>query len=312
MAAELGQSSQTRVAAQDLIRLRLAARHLTLTGKRPVSSVIAGVHASRFRGRGVDFVESRNYEIGDDIRDLDWRVTARTGRPHTKVFQEERERPVLVLLDLNPSMYFGTRGCLKVVQGARLAALIGWAATRRGDRIGGLLFHGDAHHEIRPAGGRRGALRLISLISRWGEACATAEFARPDADLGAALKRLRRIARPGSLVFLLSDFYAPGPECERHLAALRQHNDVVACRVCDPLELQLPPPGAYPVSDGISHGVLDLRRNSVRAAYRRFVDEHADWLRQLCRKHALSPLTAQTTDDPTEVLGRLFRLREAA
>ncbi len=310
--AAVTSNSPVTITAQELIRLRLAARRLNLTGSRPVSSVIAGVHASRFRGRGVDFVESRNYEIGDDIRDLDWRVTARTGRPHTKVFQEERERPVLVLLDLNPSMYFGTRGCLKVVQGARLAALIGWAAIRRGDRVGGLIFNRREHCEIRPAGGRRGVLRMISLISQWAESSATVEFSDLGHDLAAALERLRRIARPGSLVFLLSDFYAFAPDCERHLSLLRQHNDVVACRVCDPLELELPPPGAYPVSDGSSHGLLDLRRGAVREAYRRFVEEHAERLKQLTRKHGLTALTALTTDDPTEVLGRLFRIRDVA
>lgn len=301
-----------RVSAEELIRLRHRARNLNLTGKVPVTSVIAGVHTSRFRGRGVDFLESRNYEIGDDFRDLDWKVTARTGKPHTKVFQEERERPVITLVDFNPSMYFGTRVRLKTVQAARLAAVVGWAAVRRGDRIGGLIYRGDTHHEVRPAGGRRGVLRFIRLLSQWSESYAPSDFTEPDSGLDQALKRLRRVARPGSLVFLISDFFAAGPECERHLAYLRKHNDVIACHVCDAVELDPPPPASYPVSDGVHSGVLDLHRSGTRSDYRDFFQHNQAVAIQAMRKQGVPRLVIRTEEDAADAISRMFRQREAA
>ena len=146
--------------SDELVRCRLQARDLRLDSRLSARSAITGVHASRFRGRGMDYQESRVYQSGDDIRSMDWRVTARTGRAHVKLYQEERERPVVVMVDLGPGMFFATRGAFKSVIAARAAALIGWAAIQNGDRIGALLFNGG-HHEIRPQGGQRGVLRLI-------------------------------------------------------------------------------------------------------------------------------------------------------
>ena len=121
---------------------------------------LAGDHLSRFRGRGMDYRESRAYQPGDDVRSMDWRITARTGVPHVKLYQEERERPVVLFLDLNPGMFFGSRGMLKSVAAARAAALVAWAAAERGDRVGAMLFDGG-HCDLPPRGGRHGVLRLI-------------------------------------------------------------------------------------------------------------------------------------------------------
>lgn len=305
------QESGLQVTAQELIGLRHRARNLVFCSKRPVSSVIAGAHVSRFRGRGVDFLESRHYIVGDDIRNLDWKVTARTGKPHTKVFQEERERPIITLLDLNPSMYFGTRRRLKVVQAARLAATIGWATIRRGDRIGGLIYSGNTHHEVKPAGGRRGALRFISLITRWAEAYTPVDFTHHSEGLAAALKRLRRIARPGSLIFLVSDFYAANEGCERHLAYLRKHNDVIACQVLDAIETQPPPPAAYPVSDGVSSALLDLS-GAGRERYVEFFQRQSERVKTMLRQQGIVRVVVQGEDDAAEVLARLFKRRGIA
>jgi uncharacterized protein (DUF58 family) len=128
------QGDGIHLSAAELIALRPRCHALRLPMRQPAASALAGAYRSRFRGRGVDFVESRNYQPGDDIRNMDWRVTARTGRPHTKVFQEERERPVLIVLDASPSLFFGTRKMLKSVAAGKLAAAVAWAAVRRGDR----------------------------------------------------------------------------------------------------------------------------------------------------------------------------------
>ena len=127
-------NAATRVTSRELIELRRHARKLDLTRRRPALAQLAGNHASRFRGRGMDYQESRAYQPGDDIRNMDWRVTARSGRAHTKLFQEERERPVVFCIDLGPSLFFATRGALKSVIAARAATLLAWAAAAQGDR----------------------------------------------------------------------------------------------------------------------------------------------------------------------------------
>jgi uncharacterized protein (DUF58 family) len=261
--------ASVQVDARDLIGLRLEARTLSLSSRRPVTFALAGPHHSRFRGRGMDYQESRHYQPGDDIRNMDWRVTARAGGPHTKVYQAERERPVVVLADFGPTMFFGTRGTFKSVAAARTAALIAWAAVAGRDRVGALIFNGD-HRELAPCGGRRGVLRLIRALVEAGHPEHGANGVPEPGGLSAALVRLRRVARPGSLVFVLSDFYAADGETARHLSQLRQHNDLVACQIVDPLELSPPHPGLYGISDGQSDGVLDTRAKASRdevAAY---------------------------------------------
>jgi len=290
-----------RVTSQELIRLRLAARELRFGSRRPSHSTIAGAHASRFRGRGMDYLESRGYQSGDDIRNMDWRVTARAGEPHVKLYTEERERPVVVMLDLNPGMFFGTRGAFKSVIAARAAALIGWAAVRHHDRIGGLIFNG-AHHELRPLGGQRGALRLIRVLVEATDPAAGLRQTGHVGPLTEALRRLRRVARPGSLVFLLSDFYGIDADSRVHLQRLRQHSDVVACQVVDALEVHAPPPGRYGIGDGNRSAMLDTRSAARQSAYERFFAGHHQQVEELMKSSAVPLIRLATTDDVVERL----------
>ena len=293
-------SEGARVAPAELIALRHRAAGLRLDARRRATSATSGVHESRFRGRGVDYQESRAYQPGDDIRNMDWRVTARTGAPHTKLYQEERERPVILVLDYNASVFFGTRGCFKSVQLARIASLTAWATVRHGDRVGAFVFGHGEHLELRPAGGRRGALRLIRGLVQWTNDVPEAQ--REMAYMGEAIRRLRRVARPGSLILLLSDFYSLDDATERHLTALRQHNDVLACRVVDPLELAAPPPGRYAVSDGSRRGLLNLVGSSARRDYRQYFEQMNERVTTLMRRRSVPLLTVRTSDDPVEAL----------
>jgi uncharacterized protein (DUF58 family) len=296
--------------AAELIALRPRCHALRLPMRQAAASALAGAYRSRFRGRGVDFVESRNYQPGDDIRNMDWRVTARTGRAHTKVFQEERERPVLVVLDAGPSLYFGTRRRLKSVAAGQLAAAIAWSAVRRGDRIGGFLFAPGRHLEIRPAGGRRGAMRMIQGLVDWLEPDAAARQAGSAAGLqplSLALERVRHAVRPGSLVIVISDFFSLDENSNRHLSRLRQHNDVIACQVLDAAEHELPP-GRYPISDGERAAVLDMGLPGSRKRYQAMGLEHLDEPRRLFQKHQCGWLTLHTDDDPVDLLGRELRI----
>lgn len=295
-----------RVSREELLQLRHSARELPLDSRQAATSVISGAHVSRFRGRGMDYLESRGYQPGDDIRSMDWRVTARSGRAHIKVYQEERERPIVVMLDLGPGMFFATRGVFKSVIAARAAALIGWSAVHHGDRIGALLFNGE-HRELRPLGGSRGALRLIRTLVEMTDPERAPDGRGDSANrqhLNEALMRLRRVARPGSLVFLLSDFYGCDADTRRHLLSLRKHNDVCALQIVDAIEFAPPAPGYYPISDGRHSGLLDTRSPSRRRAYQAYFGAHHRAVRELMQQCAVPLQQLATTDAVAQVLRR--------
>ena len=299
------QGDGIHLSAEELISLRPRCHALRLPMRQPAASALAGAYRSRFRGRGVDFLESRNYQPGDDIRNMDWRVTARTGKAHTKVFQEERERPVLVVLDAGPTLYFGTRRRLKSVAAGQLAAAVAWSAVRRGDRIGGFLFAPGRHREIRPAGGRRGAMRMIQGLVDW------LQPEQQDADspepLSTALERVRHTVRPGSLVVIISDFFGLDEHCNRHLSRLRQHSDVIGCQVLDAAEHELPV-GRYPITDGEQATVLDTSRSASRNRYEAMSNKHINEPRRLFQKHNCGWMVLNSDDDPVDVLGRELRV----
>ena len=288
-----------QIQPQELIQLRLSARGIKLDSQHRATASKVGLQHSRFRGRGVDFLESRNYQPGDDIRTMDWRVTARTGKPHTKIYQEERERPIITMLDYNASMFFGTKIAFKSVIAARLAALIGWAAIHNNDRIGAFLFNSKSHLDTPPASGRSAVLRVIGELVNWTNRQPDSESrAEPSSgSLSIALQRLRRVTRPGSLVFLISDFYSLDDDSEQHLARLRQHNDIVACQIADVLELAPPPPGRYGVTDGLHTRILDTRLRQLREHYRHYFVEHHGRIYELTRKRNIPLITIATHDD---------------
>jgi len=293
------------LSADELISLRPRCHSLRLPMRQPAASALAGAYRSRFRGRGVDFLESRNYQPGDDIRNMDWRVTARTGKAHTKVFQEERERPVLVVIDAGPTLYFGTRRRLKSVAAGQMAAAIAWSAVRRGDRIGGFLFAPGAHREIRPAGGRRGAMRMIQGLVDWLQP--EQHSGNSPEPLSIALERVRHTVRPGSLVVIISDFFGLDEHCNRHISRLRQHSDVIGCQVLDAAEHQLPP-GRYPITDGEQATVLDTAHGNSRQRYETMSNRHLSEPRRLFQRHNCGWLVLNSDDDPVDVLGRELRV----
>ena len=300
--------SPVRVTLADLLRLRVAGEAVRLTAPR-VRVAASGGHLSPYKGRGVEFDESRLYQPGDDLRTIDWRVTARTGKPHTKVFREERNRPVFVWLDLRRPMLFATRGAYKGVRAAEIAALIAWSAVANGDRLGGLVFSETEHHELRPSLGMRAALRLfqkISADSLWDPA---ARASAQDADADHALVRLTRVARPGSLIFLISDFRRLGADAERHLRELSGHCDLVLVHVFDPVEAELPPPGRYRVVSGGRTLSIETSNDALRRKYRERFAARVDALRSLANRPSIHLLECATHADARALLAQKFRQR---
>ena len=267
----------------------------------------AGTHLSKLRGRGMDFSEARNYQAGDEIRHMEWRVTARTGRPHVKVYQEERERPVVILTDFNPSMHFGTRIAFKSVVAARLAALIAWTAAKQGDRVGGIVFSAVAHNEYTPASRQAGVLPLLASLSHYTHEHNPKSERMPDArSLNHALLRLRRVAKPGSILVLISDFYTMDTDSEQHLSRLSRHNDIIAYHVCDPLELAPPKPAQYAITDGKHEILLDTTLDSVRFSYQFYCEQRIAALQAQCKRLKMQYIQITAMTDLPQLVRQTF------
>lgn len=305
------------ISLRELIAEKPAGERIRLSAPRIKAAAIGG-HLSPFKGRGVEFDESRPYQEGDDLRTMDWRVTARSGKPHTKVFREERNRPVLIWLDTCASMMFATRGAYKAVVAARMAGLIAWSAVANGDQLGGLVFNESAHEELRPRLGRRSALRLLRLVAAspaWTGRPVAAKPAKAAPGAGepgpalAALERLARVARPGSLVFLLSDFMALDQPFERRIRQLASHCDVQLVQIFDPVEAELPPPGRYRIAMGKRMLTIDTSDEATRASYRAAFEQRRTALRLLARLPGMRLIACATDEDPALILTRHYARR---
>jgi len=296
-------ASPVSVSQAGLIRLNGPAKAIALNVLR-VNSLQTGAYVSRFRGRGMEFDESRPYQPGDDPRSIDWRVTARSTTAYTKLFREERERPVLVMVDLRASMHFATQGCFKSVNACRAAALLAWAAHHRGDRLGGLIFGDTIHRELKPKLGRQAALRFVHEMAEhpdWNSR------ERSDGDDGEfqltqAMSALRRVARPGSLVVIISDFQGFSRAAKSYLSSIARHNEVLALFLNDPIERQLPPPGRYRLVAGEDEMAIDTFSKAARRDYANTFEARSHELGVFCHRYGVHLLPLSTEDDPVAAL----------
>ena len=296
-------ASPIGVTQSGLIRLNAPARAIALDVLR-VSSLQTGAYVSHFRGRGMEFDESRPYQPGDDPRSIDWRVTARSTTAYTKLFREERERPVLVVVDLRANMHFATRGCYKSVNASRAAALLAWAAHHRGDRLGGLIFGDTVHRELKPRIGRRAALRFVHALAEHPDW--QTQTRSPDDDgeaaLTMAMASLRRVARPGSLVVVLSDFSGLSRTAQSYLSSVARHNEMLAVSLHDPFERELPPPGRYRVVAADEERAIDTRSAAARRDYAEEFTRRNEAFAAFCQRYGIHQLPMSTEDDPVETL----------
>lgn len=301
-----------------LIALRQAARVLQQPRPATARAATPGPKPSRFRGRGLDFAEVRHYQPGDDIRHIDWRVTARTGRVHTKLFQEERERPVLVVADLSASTCFGTQRRFKSVAIAELTALLLWQAHDHGDRVGAIIQGPAGEFAQRPRHSRKTLLRVLGWLSTACNKLSTdvqegRQLAATE-PLESAVLQARRAARPGTRVVLISDFSewlqrAPTTAAvgtsvlQEQLQRLTRHGALEVIRVSDRLERSLPPAGNYPLRSGSLEHVIDSSPAPQRAFWEaRFQAEDAR-LRELVQGVGGRLLNVGTEDDLPGKLG---------
>jgi uncharacterized protein (DUF58 family) len=262
------------------------ARGVNFLPRQPAKSVLNGRHASRMRGRGLNFEEIRGYLAGDDIRSIDWKVTARKGGPHVRVYTEERDRPALLLVDQRLTMFFGSRLNMKSVTAAEAAAIAAWRILDVGDRVGGIVFGDDDMVEIRPQRNRRTVHALLAAIAEMNAAL-RADLPAPEAPalLNRPLQAAVRIAKHDHLIVVLSDFDGIDGRTHRIVSGMAQHNDVVLVLIHDPIAQELPADLQMTVSDGRLQVQLDTQAGQVHKLLRDFaagrLQQILDWQTEL-------------------------------
>jgi uncharacterized protein (DUF58 family) len=289
-------SELVSVSLKTLIDLAKPASSLNLH-RLTIRAQQSGGYLSAFKGRGMEFDETRLYQQGDDIRSIDWRVTARTGKTHTKLFREEREKPVFISMDNRPTMQFATRGVFKSVQAKKLAALLAWVANQQGDRIGGQVFSQSSCKELKPQNGKHSVLHFLNALVIDDNPAEDTGFTLPQ-----ALFRLSQHARPGSLVYIISDFRGMNNQVENYLLKLSEHCDVVLIFVYDPLEKGLPAQGRYRFTDEQKEVVIDTSDKQRLTNYQLRFEERLQKLKRIALRRGLALIQCSTQDDPVQRL----------
>ena len=270
--------------------------------RRGAVHALAGPYLSSFRGGGIEFDELRAYQPGDDVRSIDWRVTARTGRPHSRVFREDHEQPVWLLADLGPEMHFGTQRAFKSVAAAEAGALLSGWSIEEGDRVGGFVLGTDTCSAHPPRGGQGRHLDLLQSL-----AAATHPNPEPTGPVSSvsfdeALGRLAEAVHPGSRVFIISDFDRLGPSGRRHLIQIARRCDVRCVLIYDALEAHAPPTGEYRIHDGSGTHAIAVGGRRPRNEYEDLFRERVETLRTFCQAHRIELMALRTDENPADVL----------
>jgi len=294
----------------DLIRLRFSSRGISLLPAQPLASVLAGRHASRLRGRGLNFEEIRRYLPGDDIRQMDWKVTARTRTPHIRVYTEERGREVLLLVDQRLAMFFGSRKNFKSVTAAETAALAAWRVIAAKDRVSAIVFN-DTDLTVVPSGGSPAqVMRLLSVIVDRNHALAIDRGIVPGpAMFNTALARAERLVRHDALVIVITDGQGSDEQTRGILSRIAAHNDVVVALVSDPLETDLPDAGNRVFATGDLQLEADTSSASVRKAFREDFQQRLETARRYLVQREVPLLHISTAADAGPQIRKLLGTR---
>ena len=294
---------------EQLIALEQKGRKVSLLPRQPVHSLLSGRYASRMRGRGLNFEEIRDYRSGDDVRSIDWKVTARLQSPHVRAFDEERDRQGLLVVDQRLSMFFGTRRAMKSVTAAEIAAVVAWRILSVGDRVGGIVFNDRSIEEVRPQRSRRIVLQYLTKLAEQNQALGVGRGITRDATmLNRAVDRIRRVAPHDATVVIFSDFDGADETTRHAIAALAAHNTVIAVLIHDPSQSELPAAGRMTVTDGelqialdVAHGstrqnILDMSKTRLRSVF--------EWTRDF----GVPVLPLSTAEEPVNQLHHLLGL----
>lgn len=278
-------------------------RRIQIYSARTVNDMLAGQYRSVFKGRGMEFAEVREYQVGDEVRLIDWNVTARMGRPYVKQFAEERELTVMLLVDASGSGRFGSVWQTKNEIAAEMAALIAYSAIRNNDKVGLIMFTDRVEKFVAPKKGRSHVLRVIREIL----------FFRPEGkgtDVSAAVEYLMRITTRRTVAFLISDFIASG--FEKKLRVANQRHDVIALRITDPREVELPAVGLIQLEDPETGRMMlvNTRNAKLRKKYEQLSTKHLAEQAHAFRSMNVDRVEIRTDSSYVEPLVKFFKMRE--
>ncbi len=293
-----------QVTLDELIALRTDAHSLLWRKPNFSKAHSSGSKNSKEQGRGIHFAENRLYQAGDDIRHIDWHATLRTDQTYTKIFHEEKERPIWLLVDHNPSMHFGTRQAFKSVIAARASALCAWAFSSQGERVGGLVFSGEKQRSVPPKGSVHAVLPLLKHLA---DSSAEPPPAQTDPrSLEQAFNFLLQRQLRGSLIIIFSDFWQWHSGLRARLQSLTRKNTCIGVLIQDPLEKYLPEGGYYSVSDGQHSYKLDAYDLDFKRRYQQYSEDRQIALQQAFRQLNVSTIPLWTTDALLTQLKTLF------
>jgi uncharacterized protein (DUF58 family) len=291
----------------ELIRLQYKATGFSFLPRQPIHSVLAGRHASRLRGRGLNFEELRRYLPGDDIRNMDWKVTARTRKPHVRVYTEERDRPALLVVDQRLSMFFGSTRAMKSVAAAEATALAAWRVFHAGDRVGAIVFDDHDIVEIAPHRSRSRVMQILQAVVEKNHSLqANADLTPNPAMLNHALERALRMAKHDHLVGLITDAFGADLESERLVTLLSEHNDVISVFIFDPLETQLPDAGRLVMAEGAVQLEVNTSDSELRRRFHDAFEQRLARIQTLSRKRLIPVLPIHTGEGVAEQVRTLL------
>jgi uncharacterized protein (DUF58 family) len=291
----------------ELIRLQYKATGFSFLPRQPIHSILAGRHASRLRGRGLNFEELRRYRPGDDIRNMDWKVTARTRKPHVRIYTEERDRPALLVVDQRLSMFFGSTRAMKSVAAAEATALAAWRVFQAGDRVGAIVFDDHDIVEIAPHRSRSRVMRILQAVVEKNHALrANADLTPNPAMLNHALERALRMAKHDYLVGLITDAFGADLESERLVTLLSEHNDVISVFIFDPLETQLPDAGRLVMAEGPVQLEVNTSDSELRRRFHDTFEQRLARIQTLSRKRSIPILPIHTGEGVAEQVRTLL------
>jgi uncharacterized protein (DUF58 family) len=300
-------SDGVHISTEQLVALEARARDLTFVQKARSHQQMAGRMQSALRGRGLIFEELREYLPGDDIRSIDWRVTARTSRPVVRIYGEEKERPAILVVDQRINMFFGSRRSMKSVTAAEAAMLCAWRILGSGDRVGGFVFGDTCISEVRPHRSRNAVIALADRIAEKNVLLSAAHADTPaPAALDDALRQTASVARHDHLVIIVSDFDGHGAVTRDLLLQLSAANDVICLMIYDPFLLELPDSGEIVVSGGALQAEISLGRSAVRAAIGKFATDRGNELRAWQKELGLPMLPISAAEETAPQLRKLL------
>ena len=282
------------VTLDELMKFSYKAKGFSFLPSQPVHSILSGRNASKMRGRGMDFSEMKQYVSGDDPRSMDWKATRRTGKPYIRVFNEERDRSVWLVVSQRNSMFFGSEMMMKSVAAAHLTALVAFKVLDSGDRVGAVVYNDEKFSFFKAGRAKQGVMQILSEVTAQNNALKASSSKNENTQLNEALKIISASAKHDDLIILIGDGMAVDETSAKYITTLAAHNDVIATLIYDPLEKELTKSASLFLSDGKDAVDVNSANKNFQKRFKERLEARANTLAHLATQHAIPILKVST------------------